>query len=532
MPASEPAGNTSNARTDNNISALLKLLKQLPEGKTLEAQVKSSQLLNNSEKALLQQNNPGLASKLSQQIAKQLDLNSKQASSNNINVATPGPQTATTVKQTLQNTQLFLAKLFINQANGASQLITTVTPQALKQNETVLLAQRNQQLLIDRPLTQKIQQAASDSIKHILPKQQSIGPLQQFVQQLSQLPKPIQTLLFTKTTEKALQQLSNFTYSDKNLQNTAALKQALHNSGIQFDTSIKQQDNKQAQSISNNLSTLLTTINKQLNNSTLQKNTATDATAPKNQAASQAVTQSGNIKEVEKIIVNLLNTLQSTATATPTNPQTINLPTATAALMRLFGVAVPPEGQALTSLPRIIEQHLKQLIEKTQARIQLNQLRSLGLDKAISESRLAPLQQFHTELPLRFNEQVLPVQISIQEQEPNHRDDDKENENKQDQDKSSPKARQWQLFMSFDLPSTSSSKTEALHTQVTIIDDTVSATLWAESSQLCALTQQKISYLRDKLLANGLKVEELTCLKGKPTQQDFSLGYNLVDITT
>lgn len=515
----------ANTRADN-ISALATLLKQLPEGKTLEAQVKSSQILSNTEKSLLQQLNPSLISKLNQQLSKEAQLkaanNANNNSQNNPPAGTAATNSkATTTLPTIQNTTLFLAKLSLSQTNGQTQVITTVTPQALKINESVLIGQRNQQLLIDRSPTQQIQQAASESIKQILPKQQSIQALQQFIQQITQLPKPIQSLLLTKASTQAIQQLSQFTYTDKQLQNGPAVKQSVVNTGIQLEAKIHQQQN-----IHSDLRTILGSISTELN-----KNTAFNTTNSPEQLTIK--NNSALPKEVEKVIVSLLNSLpNNNITASLSTPQNLNQQVATAALMRLLGMSLPLESQTLAALPKAIEQHLRQLIEKTQARIQLNQFRSLGLDKPITEARTNILQQFHTELPLRFNEQVLPVQITIQEQEHREKQDsnsDQENSNPEDK-KSNTK--QWQVFMSFDLPTENPAVTEALHTRLSIVDNSVAATLWTESSSLCHLATQKMTFLRDKLLANGLDVEELVCLEGRPPQQDLSLGYNLVDIKT
>lgn len=530
-PANTTASNAA-AKANNNLSKLLTILKQLPEGKTLEAQVKSSQILSNTEKSLLQQVNPSLFNKLNQQLSKEAQL--KTASSTTVTTPTTTNNPQASLKPSIQNTTLFLAKLAVSQTKGQTQVITTVTPQALKINESVLIGQRNQQLLIDRSPSQQIQQAASETIKQILPKQQSIQALQQFIQQITQLPKPIQTLLLTKTSANAIQQLNQFTYTDKQLQNGAAVKQSIANSGVQLEAKINQQQN-----IQNDLRTLLSAITTQLNKSTLPSNLTSTQNHLSTHAqvfSSPTTTSQGIPKEIEKMIVSIINSLpaSNTPALSPqhTLPPSLNQQTATAALMRLLGVSIPLENKTLAALPKIIEQHLRQLIEKTQARIQLNQFKSLSLDKGISEAKATFLQQFHTELPLRFNEQVLPVQITIQEQEHKEKQDSHDEQDNAKNEEKPSNTKQWQIFMSFDLPTKDPTITEALHTRVNIVDSSVAATLWTESASLCHLATQKITFLRDKLLANGLEVEELICLEGRPPQQDVSLGYNLVDIKT
>jgi hypothetical protein len=140
---------------------------------------------------------------------------------------------------------------------------------------------------------------------------------------------------------------------------------------------------------------------------------------------------------------------------------------------------------------------------------------------------------FIAEIALRWGDQVLPLQLSIAE-EKEHKKESNEESRTQEENKIS---RRWQVFMSFDLPSTSinsdgTSKIETLHSQLTIIGDTVSATLWSESHTLCHKAKQQFSNLRNTLIANGLQVDELLCINGKPPTQKMSLDYHLVDIKT
>ncbi len=565
---------------DSPLSSLIDLLKQLPEGKMIEAQVKSSQILSDAEKTLLQSINPSLvkallANKLlsaKEKAAIQTSLanqtNTTSSAKTNPSIispspssASPTPNAATLVKDDtllLQKMNLFLVKLSLNLPGGEQQTTVTVTPQALKINESILIGQRDQQLMIDRTPSQKVQQAASETMKQILPKQQTVSQLQQFIQQLRQLPENLQTVLLTKSTQQALTALSNFSYTNNTLNSGATVKQAIADSGIQLEAKVSSK-----QIINNDLGALLNRISRSIEAFIVQQSTNTSATTTSIKNTYQATVQTSiqstinnpvnsnsqsesirpqgdnstplSAKDVEKVIAHLLNNMSANTSATANSVvQQNSNQTATMALMRLLGIPsavlntqnMTAATPLLNVLPKLIEQHLKQLIEKTQARIQLNQLRSLGLDKPQSDYRSAPLQQFHTELPLRFNEQILPVQITIQEQAHNHsKNEDEENE-KQHYSKDK-KAKCWQVFMSFELPNN-----EALHTRLTIIDDSVSATLWAESSSLCQKANNAIHYLRDKLLANGLHVDELNCLHGKPPQQDFSLDYNLVDIKT
>ncbi len=519
-------GQTSNnANISTNSTTIINLLKQLPQGQTLEAQVKSIQIFNARDKTLLQQVNPSIVTKLSQQLSTGTNHSNATPSAtahSSITNSNAAATTPTTNQQLIAKNTLYLVKLLVSTPNSKPQLLTSITPQLLKVNEPVLLGQRNQQLVIDKLPSQKVQHIAANIIKESLPRQQSVNQLQQFITQLNQIPAPVQHKLLGESTLQAVHQLLTFTHTSNSLQQGQQVRQALNNSGIAMESKVSQQQttsNALSQDIRTTLDKIITGINNKptiANNTQAQSNINTLLTPNTNTEITP--------KELEKIVNSLLPA-QSSPSASIVQATNNTLATATAALFRLLGFQLPSENMQAASLPRIIEQHLKKLVEQTQAKIQLNQLRSLGLDRPISESRTALLQQFHTELPLRFNEQVLPLQISIQEQEYS-KHNNKEEENNQTEDKKTVQ-RRWQVFMSFDLPNH-----EKLHTQLNIVENSISATLWAESSILCQKAQQEMSILRDKLLANGLNVDDLTCVHGKPPQEDFSLDYNLVDIKT
>ncbi len=521
-PSSLAANSSTTAQTSN--TAIINLLKQLTQGQTIEAQVKSIQVLNAHDKTLLQQANPSLVTRLSQQLSDTKHSNVTQSATTvnssvtNSNVAA----TQTINQQLIAKTTLYLAKLLVNTPSNKPQLLTTITPQLLKTNEPVLLGQRNQQLVIDKLPSQKVQHIAANIIKDSLPRQQSVNQLQEFIARLDQVPTSIQNKLLSESTLQAVRQLLSFTHTPSSLNQGQQVKQALNNSGIALESKVSQQQTSNSnitQDIRATLDKIIAGINNKpitASNNQLQSNIKTPLTLN----TSTDITP----KELEKIISSLLPAQTSTLALIAQNTNN-TLATATAALFRLLGFQLPSENIQTTSLPRIVELHLKKLIEQTQAKIQLNQLRSLGLDRPISEGRTPLLQQFHTEIPLRFNEQVLPLQISIHEQEyTKHNSEESEHDNKEEKKAAQ---RRWQVFMSFDLPNH-----EKLHTQLNIVEDSISATLWAESSLLCQKAQQEINILRDKLLANGLNVDDLTCVHGKPPQQDFSLDYNLVDIKT
>jgi hypothetical protein len=530
---SKAANNTNRSVAD--VQSVINAIRQLSPNQKLTAQVTSSQALNNNELALLKRINPNLLQQLKTAQAAQVS----------------NPTTANPSSNLLTNSSpLYLTKLAINptaniNASTDSKTLTTITLQAFSAKQTLILGQQNGQLQINANnqlslnLQERLQQAASQAIKNILPKQESVSQLQQFTGQLSQtiskLPPSLQIKLASRPVIQALSELNRFTQTSMSLQQGRQVQLALANSGTSFEAKLTQSNH-----LANHLSAGLTAnpLNTSNTSATAQANLHNDIRANLDKILS-AINLSGNAArssnsltalnqtDVDKLIAVVAATLNNSATSAVnhiTAPK--NLTAATAALFRLLGIAIPFDAPIVAQLPKAIEQHLKKLIEQTHAKIQFNQLRSIGLDQPASEVR-PHLQQFHTELPLRFNEQVLALQLSIYEQEiakEGHREEAQQEA--KDDDKNAP-IRRWQVFLSFDLP-----YDEKLHTQLTIIESSISATLWTQSQDLCEKAQKNISWLRDKLLANGLTVEDITCLQGSPPQKGTSLDYNLVDIKT
>ena len=550
--ASSTAATNKNS-TAANVASIINAIQQLSPKQNLTAQVTSSQALNNSEQALLQRINPSLVQQLkTQQLAQQSNQAAANLGSDNLSTSKSSTNALTS------NTSLYLTKLTFNTSVDINALINsktliTITNQAFSTNQTLILSQQNGQLQISPNnqsqlnLQARLQQAASQTIKNILPRQESVSQLQQFSGQLSQvmtkLAPNLQAKLASGQVIQALNELNRFTQTNLSLQQGRQVQQALANSGTSFETKLTQSNlvnnvagaNLNTNSTHTNYNTLTQSSSLQANpqgnlqsdiRTTLDKiltgiNTS-DASTRLNSLSTPL-----NQSDIDKLIAAIIATQNTSANPTV---NTINIPknltAATAAVFRLLGIQVPFDAPTVAQLPKAIEQHLKKLIEQTHAKIQFNQLRSIGLDQPSSESR-GNLQQFHTELPLRFNEQVLPLQLSIHEQEIAKEGYQDEAAEQTTDDEKKLTTRRWQVFLSFDLPDN-----EKLHTQLTIVESSISATLWAESSRLCHQAQQDLSWLRDKLLANGLTVEDITCLQGRPQQKEVSLDYNLVDIKT
>ncbi len=167
-----------------------------------------------------------------------------------------------------------------------------------------------------------------------------------------------------------------------------------------------------------------------------------------------------------------------------------------------------------------INHHLHQLAQSGLARIQLLQQQSLG--DATNEN-VTRGTQLHYELPLRFQDGIGNLFLSLQ-QLPLEWDEKEEQPEKKGADELGQK---WQIFMEFDLDEYGS-----FATQISLINETLSAQFWASLDATRNETQNSLHILKNQLEAKGIHVQQLECNKEQPPQQKMQLNYSLVDIST
>ncbi len=530
--ASQLAASASSQSNDtaNNNQSLTLLNKLLATKSTPTAEVKSSQLLTKNEQQLLVKTNPSLAEKLNQQFIK-----NSPTVNNTISLD------ATLKANNLQNS-LYLSKLIVEQ-----KLITVITSNKLNPGEKLQLNSNNQQLSFSKaPLNTTAKTAIIESLRQSLPQQQTTSQLLNATNALLKLPITVQQQLLNNTTIQQLQTLTSSAI-DKNQTNAASIKNSINNSGVFLESKLNQQQN-----ISSDIRRILSNTNHSLNSkndlqtSQLNKSTSNHINTNGNNVTPQSKNTlsisnekliidsiKSNIstsetnkpldnKVVNNIIIALINNSNLPTSINPTALQNSHLPQQINTLLQLLGIKMTSsESKDIRSTKDIIAKKLSQMINGVQDKIRLNQIRSLGLESNNHETPTKGIQ-LNTEIPLRWGEQTLPLHIDIRE----HREKEKPSGDENKADKKE-QARRWQAFLSFDLPGN-----EKLHTQITLIESTLSAIVWAESHALCEQAKQHMTELRKSLTDNGVIVEDITCIEGKPPTQELSLDYNLVDIKT
>ncbi|TBU98271.1 flagellar hook-length control protein FliK [Stutzerimonas kirkiae] len=133
------------------------------------------------------------------------------------------------------------------------------------------------------------------------------------------------------------------------------------------------------------------------------------------------------------------------------------------------------------------------------SRLQTHQLSSLAQTTTSNDG--TQLTTWQLELPMRDQRDIVPLQIKLQREEKHHRDQ---------QEKNDPL---WKVDLAFDI-----APLGPLQVQAQLYRGSISSQIWAEQAQTAQLVDHELGHLRERLLAGGLVVGELSCQRGTPPQ--------------
>ncbi|MFZ3154363.1 flagellar hook-length control protein FliK [Pseudomonas sp.] len=131
------------------------------------------------------------------------------------------------------------------------------------------------------------------------------------------------------------------------------------------------------------------------------------------------------------------------------------------------------------------------------SRLQTHQLSSLAQSQVGPDGNL--LTTWQLELPMRNQQELVPLQVKIQRDESNP------------QGKPEKKQTLWKVELAFDLDPLG-----PLQVQAQLAHGRLSSQLWAERSNTVSLIDGELDNLRQRLNAAGVQVGELTCSQGTP----------------
>lgn len=165
-------------------------------------------------------------------------------------------------------------------------------------------------------------------------------------------------------------------------------------------------------------------------------------------------------------------------------------------------------------LTALLQQNAYQAI----AKIQIQQLQTLQPSSNPATQDANP-QSWQMEIPIRYQQDIMPLHVQIEKRLVQ---DKESNENKNRQ-----QVKQWRVMLNFDLPIVGQ-----FYAQLILLEQQLSATLWAEKTETLQTAKEKMENLRTKLQQEGIIVTQLECLPGSPNKPQNQVNYSLIDITT
>ena len=147
------------------------------------------------------------------------------------------------------------------------------------------------------------------------------------------------------------------------------------------------------------------------------------------------------------------------------------------------------------------------------SRIQHHQFQSLGQSQSFADGSTQTTWQL--EIPMRDGHQFNHVQMRIQRDNP------------PPDGKQAEPIPQWEVRLSFNLDELGS-----LQAIAKLRKDKVSTEFWAERANTLSLVSTQLTELRDRLLAKGLDVGDLTCHRGTPPPARQALQQTWIDEVT
>ncbi|MEP9316582.1 flagellar hook-length control protein FliK [Pseudomonas sp. LABIM340] len=136
------------------------------------------------------------------------------------------------------------------------------------------------------------------------------------------------------------------------------------------------------------------------------------------------------------------------------------------------------------------------------SRLQTHQLGSLAQSDVLPDGTV--LNTWQLEIPLRHQQQMVPIQVRIQQEEKDSPASEREQQ---------PREMLWRVDLAFDLDSLG-----PLQVQATLAHGSIGTQLWAERAATASLIDGELGTLRQRLNDAGLSVGELSCRQGKPPQ--------------
>lgn len=409
------------------------------------------------------------------------------------------------VRSATQSTQATLTQSALT-ASDKTPLVDGADP---------LAALKNPQTLAQPGARNETQALLANALRSLLPQKDQPQQLYGALPDIQQLPLSSRHALLSNSLQQALKTVADHLRSPAQLSNPKLLQMIVKNNGVFFE-------HKLASNLPNNAPA------------------GTKPGAPVQTNAGAILTNQLTTQDLKGALLQLLNRLNlelgNTAKA-PSAPLTsTTAPSANLSGLVPPGMFVPQQHlpgllQFLQQLPQRSAPELSDKVLRTQllmllqqhtlgslAKVQLQQLHTLNHQQNQADAA-QPTQSWLFEIPVKQGHDVHTMEMRLQQEWIEEKQEDGNNSEK--------KVRQWSVTLSFDLPDAG-----AFYAQLTVVNDTVSAKLWAEEEGTLKEAKIKLDNLREQLEAQGVLVKQLQCVQGTPPATTISLHYSLVDVTT
>lgn len=346
---------------------------------------------------------------------------------------------------------------------------------------------------VEPSMAQRQAALSAEGLRQALPKQE---PLQQF---FGRLPLALQTqnaeARLPPAIQQAVQQLQNQIVSRQAIQHPEQLKRAIQESGaflethLQHATTSSNSGDVAARDLKAQLLRLASLLQQQAANTLSPQTSRTDPNSPPVQYPIKPIhAQTGQAQNGQA------QSAQTTSQQTPLSDSLRSEQRAVLTEARLSGEAKAAlQNQTAQHLARAMSLDLPTLqrhVESALARIQFNQLQSLG---ALEHSPHGVL----LELPVKDQQQIDVFQFHI--------DDQAEHGEQSDNNKL------WSVMLSFEMEGLGN-----MHARLILGGEQIRASVWAESADTYTLVENHLDALRDRLREVAFLDPQVRCFKGQP----------------
>ena len=308
--------------------------------------------------------------------------------------------------------------------------------------------------------------------------------------------------------------------------NGVQLEKKLHQSGFSLENSLRQLAKQTTTSHTPSQPYNQGNKTQQSNEKLVTSNNLFTSPNMKTQGATLNTSPESLLKDDQKALLLRLHSLIGEMIATyntPITPTKNHKPEDLAQLLfNILNKKAPTDygakqRQNTPSLSEVLQQ-LQSMVMSSVSKITSLQIRHLllaGQDPNMTQSGT------FVELPVRFGETLVPVQLHIKEFQ--EKEDDPSQDNKEDK----PPVRHWNVFMELEVDDFGYFATE-----ISLRNENIKTKFWIESNELEKAAKQKLDSLKNELNEAGVEVKELLIATGSPPYRSTGIQQTLVDVRT